>query len=60
MEEHFFDCPKCWETISMLFDPSLKNSQYFEDCEVCCNPIEATVSFENAELTLFSAESIEQ
>jgi len=40
MEEHFFDCPKCWETISMLFDPSLKNSQYFEDCEVCCQPLE--------------------
>jgi len=40
MEEHFFDCPKCWETISMLFDPSLENSQYFEDCEVCCQPLE--------------------
>ncbi len=40
MEEHFFDCPKCWETISMLFDPSLKTSQYFEDCEVCCQPLE--------------------
>ena len=40
MEEHFFDCPNCWETISMLFDPSLKNSQYFEDCEVCCQPLE--------------------
>jgi hypothetical protein len=40
MEEHFFDCPKCWEPISMLFDPSLKNSQYFEDCEVCCQPLE--------------------
>ena len=40
MEEHFFQCPYCWETISMLFDSSLNQSQYVEDCEVCCHPIE--------------------
>ena len=40
MEEHFFQCPYCWETISMLFDTSLNQSQYVEDCEVCCNPIQ--------------------
>jgi hypothetical protein len=44
----------------MLLDVSVRHQKYIEDCEVCCNPIEATVSFENAELTLFSAESIEQ
>ena len=38
--EHFFQCPYCWETISMLFDTSLNQSQYVEDCEVCCNPIQ--------------------
>jgi transcription elongation factor Elf1 len=60
MEEHFFQCPYCWEQISMLLDVSVRHQKYIEDCEVCCNPIEAEVSFENAELTLFSAESIEQ
>ena len=40
MEEHFFQCPYCWENISMLFDTSLNQSQYVEDCEVCCNPIQ--------------------
>ena len=42
MEEHFFQCPYCWETISMLFDTSLHQSEYVEDCEVCCHPIEVS------------------
>ncbi|MCM5662717.1 CPXCG motif-containing cysteine-rich protein [Galbibacter mesophilus] len=59
MNEHFFQCPYCWEEISMLLDPSV-NQTYVEDCEVCCNPIEVTVNFEDGELISFSAESIEQ
>jgi len=47
MEEHFFQCPYCWETISMLFDTSLDQSEYVEDCEVCCHPIE--VSYQKGE-----------
>ena len=43
----------------MLLDPSV-NQTYVEDCEVCCNPIEVTVSFEDGALTTFAAESIEQ
>ena len=39
MEEHFFQCPYCWETISMLFDTSINQSEYVEDFEVCCHPI---------------------
>ncbi|MEH6703983.1 MAG: CPXCG motif-containing cysteine-rich protein [Galbibacter orientalis] len=59
MFEHFFQCPYCWEEVSMLLDPSV-NQTYVEDCEVCCNPIEVTVSFEDGALTTFIAESIEQ
>ena len=59
MFEHFFQCPYCWEEISMLLDPSM-NQTYVEDCEVCCNPIEITVAFEDGELVRFSAESMEQ
>ncbi|EIJ37787.1 MULTISPECIES: CPXCG motif-containing cysteine-rich protein [Galbibacter] len=59
MFEHFFQCPYCWEEVSMLLDPSV-NQTYVEDCEVCCNPIEVTVSFEDGALTTFAAESIEQ
>ncbi|WP_396602079.1 CPXCG motif-containing cysteine-rich protein [Algibacter sp. R77976] len=60
MIEHFFTCPHCWETISMLLDNSVYNQSYVEDCEVCCNPIQVTFQFVNTELTAFQADSIEQ
>jgi|TARA_R110002110_G_scaffold104340_9_gene263162 transcription elongation factor Elf1 len=60
MEEHFFQCPYCWEQISMLLDVSVGSDKYIEDCEVCCNPIEVSIAFEDGELVLFSAENIEQ
>jgi hypothetical protein len=60
MFEHFFQCPYCWEEISMLLDPSVSNQVYVEDCEVCCNPIEITVGFEDGELSAFEASDIEQ
>nr|WP_231749641.1 CPXCG motif-containing cysteine-rich protein [Polaribacter sp. BAL334] len=58
--EHFFQCPHCWEEISMILDESVPNQTYIEDCEVCCNPIEVSVYFEDGELSGFEAESIEQ
>jgi hypothetical protein len=59
MQEHYFQCPYCWEEISMLLDPSVSSS-YVEDCEVCCNPIQVTTHFEGIELTGFMAVAIEQ
>ena len=50
MEEHFFQCPYCWETISMLFDSSVDKQDYIEDCEVCCNPIKIHAVFANYKL----------
>lgn len=60
MEEHFFQCPYCWEEISMLLDVSVSFQKYIEDCEVCCNPIEVSVGYEEGVLNSFSANSIEQ
>lgn len=60
MFEHFFQCPYCWEEISVLLDPSVSSQTYIEDCENCCNPIEIHVSFENGELTSYEAVNIEQ
>ena len=40
MLEKEFTCPYCWENQSRLFDPSIQNQNFIEDCEVCCNPIE--------------------
>lgn len=59
MYEHFFQCPHCWEEISMLLDPSVTAS-YIEDCEVCCNPVEVTARFQDGMLIEFSGRDIEQ
>ncbi|NNC50189.1 MAG: CPXCG motif-containing cysteine-rich protein [Flaviramulus sp.] len=60
MIEHNFTCPYCWENISMLLDNSVSKQSYIEDCEVCCNPIQVTIQFENTQLSQFEADSIEQ
>ncbi|MEX0997532.1 MAG: CPXCG motif-containing cysteine-rich protein [Flavobacteriaceae bacterium] len=60
MYEHFFQCPYCWEEISMLLDPSVARQTYVEDCEVCCNPIELLVGFQDGELTQFEVSNMEQ
>ncbi|WP_299227327.1 CPXCG motif-containing cysteine-rich protein [uncultured Psychroserpens sp.] len=60
MEEHFFQCPYCWETISMLIDISQIKQSYIEDCEVCCNPIQLHITTENQEIINFLAQNIEQ
>ena len=60
MEERFFQCPYCWEEILMLFDTTIHNQVYIEDCEVCCNPIEVNPKFENAVLISLEIRSIEQ
>jgi transcription elongation factor Elf1 len=60
MIEHFFTCPYCWETISVLLDVSVSKQEYIEDCEVCCNPIQFSVQCQNSEIMGFQVDSIEQ
>ena len=60
MIEHFFQCPHCWQDISMLIDNSVSQQSYIEDCEVCCNPIQIDVQINNNELIDFQVTSIEQ
>lgn len=60
MEEHFFQCPYCWEEISMLIDTSQHTQNYIEDCEVCCNPIQLKINTKDNEILNFEAQSIEQ
>jgi transcription elongation factor Elf1 len=60
MLEHFFQCPYCWEEISMLLDSSVQNQNYIEDCETCCNPIQIDSNFDHGELMNFNAINIEQ
>mgnify|MGYP001359060428 FL=1 len=53
MLEHFFQCPYCWEEISMLLDPSLGSTEYVEDCEICCRPINVVYGFKDQNLIHF-------
>jgi len=60
MLEHEFQCPYCWESITMLLDSSIAKQTYIEDCEICCNPIEITPEFIQNELHTFEVKNIEQ
>jgi hypothetical protein len=53
LDERPIQCPYCWETFSILVDPSEGEDQSFVyDCEVCCRPIDVQVRFtgENAKI----------
>ena len=60
MIEHSFQCPYCWESISMLLEVVQAEQEYIEDCEVCCRPIQLNYLFSGQELTSFSADEIGQ
>ncbi|WKV13375.1 CPXCG motif-containing cysteine-rich protein [Marivirga harenae] len=55
MLEHFFQCPHCFQEISMLVDISISNQSYVEDCEVCCNPLQINLEIEEGEIIYFEA-----
>ncbi|WP_372832213.1 CPXCG motif-containing cysteine-rich protein [Pontibacterium sp.] len=46
-EEVSSECPCCGEVITLLVDCSVPQQQYIEDCEVCCRPINVSVSVDN-------------
>ena len=57
--EHFFTCPDCWQTISIVLDVSVPEQTYVEDCEVCCQPIEVSYTSEEEEVVDFEARALE-
>ncbi|HEY8569950.1 CPXCG motif-containing cysteine-rich protein [Microbulbifer sp.] len=44
IDEFSDQCPYCGETILVLIDTSAGSQHYFEDCPVCCRPIQVLVS----------------
>jgi hypothetical protein len=36
-------CPYCGERVELLIDATLPHQKYFEDCEVCCQPMLVTI-----------------
>ena len=60
MVEHFFQCPYCWEPVSVLIDTSVAKQSYVEDCEVCCNPIEFDIACDHGEILRFEVRELGQ
>ena len=50
LTEHDIDCPFCAERITLLVDASAGSQTYIEDCQVCCRPIEVSISADGGEL----------
>jgi len=46
IEPVLIHCPYCGESIEILVDGSAGSQRYFEDCQVCCCPIDITVHVE--------------
>jgi hypothetical protein len=42
-------CPYCGETIEILVDCSIAEQDYIEDCQVCCQPINFSVTVNDPE-----------
>jgi hypothetical protein len=39
LENVWLQCPYCGENIEIVVDTSAGDSEYIEDCSVCCRPI---------------------
>jgi len=44
LQTHHLDCPYCGEDIQIVIDCSVSNQDYIEDCQVCCRPINLSIS----------------
>jgi hypothetical protein len=44
LHNEMIDCPYCGEAIELQIDSGDVDSAYTEDCQVCCRPIEISVS----------------
>ncbi|GAC1406400.1 MAG: hypothetical protein NVSMB56_20270 [Pyrinomonadaceae bacterium] len=55
--EYTFECPYCWQTITMLLDMSVRQQEYIEDCEICCRPILIAYESDGVEITSFDAQA---
>ena len=39
LNEKRVDCPYCGESLDILIEPDDEQQRYYEDCQVCCQPI---------------------
>jgi hypothetical protein len=43
LEEVIVQCPSCGEPAALGVDTTAEEQSYFEDCPVCCRPMEVFV-----------------
>jgi Cysteine-rich CPXCG len=55
IEDVILDCPSCGEAIALSVDTSVAEQSYFEDCPVCCRPMEVYVKSRPGEVLSLSA-----
>ncbi len=60
MLEEYFNCPYCWQKQLKMVDPSIKEQNFIEDCEICCNPIDFVIYVDNNEINSFLTDKIDQ
>ena len=46
LQTHSLDCPYCGEIIQIVVDCSILDQSYIEDCQVCCRPINLSISID--------------
>ena len=50
LTEQAIQCPFCGEPITILIDASAGDQDYIEDCQVCCRPIQVSLTTRNGAL----------
>jgi hypothetical protein len=54
VEETIVECPSCGEPASLSVDTSVAEQSYYEDCPVCCRPMEVFVRSRPGEILSIS------
>jgi hypothetical protein len=57
VEETIVECPYCGEPASLDVDTSVAEQSYYEDCPVCCRPMEVFVRARPGEILSISVSS---
>ena len=52
MDTQSVQCPYCGELLEIFIDGSVRQQEYIEDCQVCCQPITLKVTLDAADNTV--------